>query len=135
SAGASGSVSTTVGTTTTTSYTGNYASDSILGFNISSLASGSTDLVKLGTALDNAISSVTTGAATLGQYTTTVNNQISFTTSISDAITSGVGSLVDADMNVASTRLQALQTQQQLGIQALSMANQNSQLILKLFNG
>ncbi|RYC28724.1 flagellin, partial [Lichenibacterium minor] len=44
-------------------------------------------------------------------------------------------SLVDADMNVASTRLQALQTQQQLGIQALSMANQNSQLILKLFNG
>ncbi len=38
-------------------------------------------------------------------------------------------------MNVASTRLQALQTQQQLGIQALSMANQNSQLILKLFNG
>ena len=50
-----------------------------------------------------------------------------------DALTSGVGSLVDADMNVASTRLQALQTQQQLGIQALSMANNNSQLILKLF--
>ena len=45
------------------------------------------------------------------------------------------GSLVDADMNVASTRLQALQTQQQLGIQSLSIANQNSQLILKLFNG
>ncbi len=45
----------------------------------------------------------------------------------------GVSALVDADMNVASTRLQALQTQQQLGIQSLSIANQNSQLILKLF--
>ncbi|RYB05950.1 flagellin, partial [Lichenibacterium ramalinae] len=133
SAGASGSVSTTVGTTTTTSYTGNYANDSILGFSISSLASNSTDLVKLGAALDSAISSVTTGAATLGQYTTTVANQTAFTSSLSDALTSGVGSLVDADMNVASTRLQALQTQQQLGIQALSIANQNSQLILKLF--
>ena len=52
---------------------------------------------------------------------------------LSDSITSGVGSLVDADMNVASTKLQALQTQQQLGIQSLSIANQNSQLILKLF--
>jgi flagellin len=47
----------------------------------------------------------------------------------------GVSALVDADMNVASTRLQALQTQQQLGYQSLSIANQNSQLILKLFNG
>ena len=64
---------------------------------------------------------------------TTFANQQSFVTSLSDAITSGVGSLVDADMNVASTRLQALQTQQELGIQALSIANQNSQLILKLF--
>ena len=41
--------------------------------------------------------------------------------------------LVDADMNTASTRLQALQTQQQLGIQSLSIANQNAQLILKMF--
>ena len=62
-----------------------------------------------------------------------ISNQQTYVTSLSNAITSGVGSLVDADMNVASTRLQALQTQQQLGIQALSTANQNSQLILKLF--
>ena len=47
----------------------------------------------------------------------------------------GIGSLVDADMNEASTRLTALQTQQQLGIQALSVSNQNSQIILKLFGG
>jgi flagellin len=113
---------------------GSYAADSILGFNLGSSPT-STDLTTLGTAIDTAIANVTAGAATLGQYSTTVTNQLSFTSSISDAITSGVGSLVDADMNVASTRLQALQTQQQLGIQALSMANQNSQLILKLFNG
>jgi flagellin len=48
-------------------------------------------------------------------------------------LTTGVSSLVDADMNEASTRLSALQVQQQLGIQALSIANSNTQLILKLF--
>ena len=48
-------------------------------------------------------------------------------------LTAGVSAFVDADMNEASTRNQALQTQQQLGVQALSMANQNSQMILKLF--
>ncbi len=111
---------------------GNYAADSILAFTLSSATSAS-DLSSIATAIDTAITAVTAGAATLGQYSTTVTNQLSFTSSLSDAITSGVGSLVDADMNVASTRLQALQTQQQLGIQALSIANQNSQLILKLF--
>ena len=52
---------------------------------------------------------------------------------LQDAITRGVGQLVDADMNQESTRLQALQVQQQLGIQALSIANQNAQSILSLF--
>ena len=131
SAGSSSEVKAADGTVT--SYTGVYAGDSILGFKIDANSAGNGDLTKLAKAIDDAITNVTAGAATLGQYTTTVNNQISFTSSMSDAITSGVGSLVDADMNVASTRIQALQTQQQLGIQALSMANQNSQLILKLF--
>jgi flagellin len=45
----------------------------------------------------------------------------------------GIGRLVDADMNEESTRLKALQTQQQLGIQSLSIANSNSQNILSLF--
>jgi flagellin len=44
-----------------------------------------------------------------------------------------VAGMVDADMNTASTQLQALQTQEQLGIQSLSIANQNAALILKLF--
>ena len=113
---------------------GLYASDSILAFTISS-STNSTDLSTLSTAIDTAIKSVTTAGATLGSVATNITNQASFVSSLSDAITSGVGSLVDADMNVASTRLQALQTQQQLGIQSLSIANQNSQLILKLFGG
>ena len=127
--------SNSVGLDNSSASSGAYAGDSILGFKLTaaSTATGATDLTTLAKAIDDAITSVTAGAAQLGQYSTTVNNQLSFTTSLSDAITSGVGSLVDADMNVASTRLQALQTQQQLGIQALSIANQNSQLILKLF--
>ena len=57
----------------------------------------------------------------------------SFNSALTTNYTNGVSALVDADMNTASTRLQALQTQQQLGIQSLSIANQNAQLILKLF--
>ena len=52
-----------------------------------------------------------------------------------DSITSGVGSLTDADMEAASAKLQALQVQQQLGTQALSIANQGSQSLLTLFRG
>jgi len=50
-----------------------------------------------------------------------------------DTITTGISQLVDADMNQESTRLQALQVKQQLGVQALSIANQSSQNILSLF--
>jgi len=59
--------------------------------------------------------------------------QKTFIKTLNDALTGGVSSLVDADMNEASTRLQALQTQQQLGVQSISIANQNAQMILKLF--
>ena len=132
--GSSLGVASAAGTASSGVSTGVYAATSLLGFSISPSTS-SADLSTLATAIDAAITNVTAGAATLGQYTTTVNNQLTFTSALSDSLTSGVGSLVDADMNVASTRLQALQTQQQLGIQALSIANQNSQLILKLFGG
>ena len=52
---------------------------------------------------------------------------------LADSLTSGIGSLVDADMEEASARLQALQVQQQLGVQALSIANQAPQQLLSLF--
>lgn len=86
-------------------------------------------IAAVGAALDN----VNVGSATLGAAQKNIDLQSTFISSLSDSITTGVGSLVDADMNEASTRLNALQTQQQLGVQALSLANQNSQLILKLF--
>ena len=111
-----------------TSYTGT----SVLGFKLTA-ASTTGELGIIASNIDLAISSLTKAGATLGSTQTNINNQSTFVSALSDAITSGVGSLVDADMNVASTRLQALQTQQQLGIQSLSIANQNSQLILKLF--
>ena len=82
-----------------------------------------------------ALSAVNTASETLGAASTNIDLQSSYTSSLSDSLTTGVGSLVDADLNEASTRLNALQTQQQLGVQALSVANQNSQLILKLFQG
>ena len=66
---------------------------------------------------------MTTAATTLGAAKKRIDLQRTFTQSLMDSIDRGVGQLVDADMNKESTRLQALQVQQQLGIQALSIAN------------
>ena len=74
-----------------------------------------------------------TGAAALGTSAKRLDDQSNFVSKLSDSFTSGVGSLVDADMEAASAKLQALQTQQQLGVQALSIANQAPQTILSLF--
>jgi flagellin len=76
---------------------------------------------------------MTTAASNLGAGKARVSLQQSFVSSLKDSIDKGVGALVDADMNSESTKLQALQVQQQLGVQALSIANQSSQAILKLF--
>ena len=72
-------------------------------------------------------------AAALGSSQKRIENQGDFMNTLIDSITSGVGSLTDADMEAASARLQALQVQQQLGTQALSIANQGSQSLLALF--
>jgi flagellin len=80
-----------------------------------------------------ALNTLMTIASSVGSLKGQIDSQIAFNSALSDALTSGVGSIVDADMNVVSTRLQALQTQQQLGTQALSIANQNSRVILTLF--
>ena len=76
---------------------------------------------------------MTDSATILGSAKSSIDLQKTFTPSLMDSIDRGVGQLVDADMNKESTRLQALQVQQQLGIQALSIANSNSQSILSLF--
>ncbi|CAN1724006.1 Flagellin C [Hyphomicrobium sp. 1Nfss2.1] len=82
---------------------------------------------------DLAITEMAAGATTLGAASARIEIQQSFVSSLMDAIEGGVSQLVDADMNEESTRLQALQVKQQLGIQALSIANSSSQSILSLF--
>jgi flagellin len=79
------------------------------------------------------INSVASAAANLGAVKNRIATNTDFVKTLMDSVNRGVGQLVDADMNAESTRLQALQTQQQLGVQALSIANQNSQSILSLF--
>ncbi|WP_313613933.1 flagellin [Agrobacterium sp.] len=72
-------------------------------------------------------------AAQLGALSTRIDMQTEFADRLSNAIDSGIGRLVDADMNEASTRLKAIQTQQQLGIQTLSIANSNAEGVMQLF--
>ncbi|MGZ9718628.1 flagellin, partial [Rhizobium miluonense] len=71
----------------------------------------------------------------LGSISSRISLQTSFASSLSDSIQSGVGKLVDANMEQESSKLSALQTQQQLAVQSLSIANSSSQSILSLFRG
>ena len=96
-------------------------------------AADQTTLKAMISQVDTAISSMTTSASDLGAAKSRISTQTDFITSLSDAIHRGIGTLVDADMTAESTKLQALQVQQQLGTQALSIANQSSQSILSLF--
>jgi flagellin len=84
-------------------------------------------------AVESMLSSMTDAAATVGSTNMRIELQNSFVADLMDVIDKGVGRLVDADMNEESTKLKALQTQQQLGIQALSIANSNSENVLQLF--
>ena len=103
---------------------------------ITSLTDAATDQATLSayiTQVTAALNSVASAAADLGAVKNRIATNTDFVKTLMDSVTRGVGQLVDADMNAESTRLQALQTQQQLGVQALSIANQNSQSILSLF--
>ncbi|MBU2583350.1 MAG: flagellin [Alphaproteobacteria bacterium] len=84
-------------------------------------------------AVDRAIQDMTTSASDLGSAKKRIDLQQDFVGALMDSIDRGIGALVDADMNEESTRLQALQVQQQLGIQSLSIANSSAQNILSLF--
>jgi len=83
--------------------------------------------------LDTAIGNVNTKLSTLGAASRKIEGQLSFTSKLSDVVTTGIGNLVDADLAKESANLQALQVRQQLGVQALSIANQAPQTILSLF--
>lgn len=100
---------------------------------ITDAATDLADLEEMIQTVDTALGSVITAASDIGAASKRVELQQSFVSNLMDAIERGVSQLVDADMNAESTRLQALQVQQQLGIQALSIANASSQNILALF--
>ena len=89
-----------------------------------------------GTALglvNAAIAKVSTALSSLGTAANQISTQRDFVKTLTDTLTTGVGTLVDADLAAESANLQALQTKQQLGIQALSIANQGPGAILSLF--
>jgi flagellin len=83
--------------------------------------------------VDLALETMTSAAADLGSIKMRVDLQEDFVSKLTDSLDSGIGRLVDAEMNEESTRLKALQTQQQLAVQSLSIANSASESILSLF--
>lgn len=85
------------------------------------------------TDVETAFQSLSSASSALGSIKMRIGLQEDFISKLTDSIDSGIGRLVDADMNEESTRLKALQTQQQLGIQSLSIANTSSENILSLF--
>ncbi|WP_082547411.1 flagellin, partial [Caulobacter sp. Root343] len=85
------------------------------------------------TDIANAIQTATNKLASLGTSSTGLDTHLTFVGKLQDSLEAGVGNLVDADLAKESARLQSLQTKQQLGVQALSIANQSSSSILSLF--
>ena len=87
------------------------------------------------TRINTAISTSTARLAELGAQSKQIERHTTYVGKLSDALEAGIGNLVDADLAKESARLQALQVRQQLGVQALSIANQAPQIILSLFKG
>lgn len=98
------------------------------------ITSFGTDGISLAlTAVELGLEAMTRAASQLGSISTRIQLQEDFVSALSDSIDSGVGRLVDANMEEESSKLTALQTQQQLAIQSLSIANSSAQNILSLF--
>jgi flagellin len=102
-----------------------------LGTSIGTASLASTVLVSLTAALSN----VNQALGNMGSQLKQIDSHLQFVTKLSDTLDAGVGNLVDADLAKESARLQALQVQQQLGAQALGIANKAPEVILQLFQG
>ena len=83
--------------------------------------------------VDDSIGYVTSSLTKLGTGSKSLDNQLTFTSKLQDTLETGIGNLVDADLAKESAKLTALQTKQQLGVQALSIANSSSSILLGLF--
>ncbi|AWB19628.1 flagellin [Methylobacterium currus] len=122
----------TAGNTYSNTGLGSY---SIASIDISKLVGtkGDLDLQAVITAVDKAIAKVTDAGTKLGANKTQIDGQKAFVDTLMKANDRTIGILVDADVEEESTKLKALQTQQQLAVQALSIANSASQNVLSLF--
>ncbi|TCL96230.1 flagellin [Rhizobium sp. PP-WC-2G-219] len=117
----------------TTDITGLTTAKSLLTLDISASGFSAADLTAAISGVDSVLQDMTDAGADLGALNKRITLQTDFVSDLTASFTKGVGRLVDADMNEESTRLKALQTQQQLGIQSLSIANSDAQNILSLF--
>lgn len=97
--------------------------------NIATLTQATANLAKVNASIDN----VSASLARLGTGSKALGTHLDFVSKLQDTIDSGVGNLVDADLAKESARLQALQTKHQLGVQALSIANSSTSMLLGLF--
>lgn len=114
--------------------------DLSLGGSIISIASTSTissasNASAMITTIQNSLNALNLALSQLGTDSKKVGMHKSFIAKLSDELQNGIGNLVDADLAKESAKLQSLQTKQQLGIQALSIANSAPQVILNLFRG
>ncbi|WP_298801153.1 flagellin [uncultured Rhizobium sp.] len=126
-ANASGTINTSAGILGTKGSNGY----SVFSLDISNMTGG-----QISSALNlvqTAMNSLTSLGSKLGSISSRIDLQTTFASSLSDSIQSGVGKLVDANMEEESSKLSALQTQQQLAVQSLSIANSSTQQILSLF--
>lgn len=98
---------------------------------INSITNAATNL----SLVNDSLANVNSALARIGSAAKKLETHQVFITKLQDALSAGVGNLVDADLAKESAKLQALQVKQQLGVQALSIANQRPQIILSLFGG
>jgi flagellin len=107
------------------------------GANVTVAATGSIGTITLATTMiatvNASIVNVSTALSKLGTGSKSLGSHMEFINKLQDSIDAGIGNLVDADLAKESAKLQALQTKQQLGVQALSIANQSTSILLGLF--
>lgn len=110
-------------------------SGNIINLDGTALTGTTTNVKSVLASLTDAISNVTAALAEMGAQAKQIEKHVTFVVKLQDTLETGIGNLVDADIAKESARLQALQVQQQLGAQALSIANSQPQVILQLFRG
>lgn len=108
-------------------------SDSAVGITASTSFDTASEASALISTIESGLTSVNNVLGSFGSAQRTLETQSEFVSKLSDTIQTGIGNLVDADLARESARLQALQVKQQLGLQALSIANQAPQTVLGLF--